>query len=75
MTRRITLPRYRALNNHWRRNPRPEWLIAGYLGYKPAPEITPLRGAKRVAAPPTGALGALFESLGGRPGKTVVMAT
>jgi hypothetical protein len=34
----VTLPRLRALYAHWRRHPRPEWLIAGYLKYKPPRE-------------------------------------
>lgn len=34
----MTLPRYRALHRHWRRHPRPEWLVAGYLGFRPPPE-------------------------------------
>lgn len=87
----MTIPRYRALHRHWRRYPRPEWLIAGYLGYRPPPEMSPLaalarRGAhsppqpvqaagRRAASPPpTGELQSLFRSLGGAPGKTVVVA-
>lgn len=79
MSRRITIPRYRALQAHWRRHPRPEWLIAGYLGYKP---IAPARSAsqhrdapaQRAHIPrPNGAMLNLFNSLGGQPGKTVVM--
>jgi hypothetical protein len=38
----MTLPRYRALHRHWRRHPRPEWLIAGYLGFRPPPEDAPM---------------------------------
>lgn len=77
MERRITLPRYYALQAHWRRFPRPEWLIAGYLGFKPSPEA--VAGGARVkrsrSPPPTGAMLTLFNSLGGsQPGvKTVVL--
>jgi hypothetical protein len=70
----VTIPRYRALHRHWRQHPRPEWLIAGYIGYKPLPDtISP--ASKRIVrpAPPTGALQSLFHSLGGKPGQTVVM--
>jgi len=90
------MARYRAMHRHWRRHPRPEWLIAAYLGYKPPAEISPLAGFRQAARaraqatpghsapaagrgglmvqPPTGELLALFERLGGQPGKTVVLA-
>lgn len=79
----MTIPRYLALRAHWRRFPRPEWLIAAYLGFKGPQEETPPRwsraaglqaAAPRVAPPPTGALQTLFASLGGKPGQTVVMS-
>lgn len=75
----MTIPRYLALQAHWRRHPRPEWLIAGYLGFKPPPEEQ--RSMTRSAAaqhakvpPPTGALMTLYQSLGGKPGKPGVVA-
>ena len=34
----MTLPRYTKLHRHWKQHPRAEWLIAGYLGYKPKAE-------------------------------------
>ncbi|HUO88485.1 MAG TPA: hypothetical protein VMU08_04865 [Rhizomicrobium sp.] len=84
------MTRYRAVHRHWRRHPRPEWLIAAYLGYKPPAEISPLAGFRQRAQamqgaqaagrggmtvqPPTGELLSLFERLGGQPGKTVVLA-
>jgi hypothetical protein len=83
--RRTTIPRYRALQQHWRRHPRAEWLIAGYLGFKPpadtahtamsrgrAGNTAPSR-MQRGQVPPSGALQTLFASRGGQPGKTVVL--
>jgi hypothetical protein len=75
----VTIPRYLALISHWRKHPRPEWLIAGYLGFKPAPEPAVVRAATPSAAqrkvpPPTGAMMSLFQSLGGKPGKPGVVA-
>jgi hypothetical protein len=79
----MTIPRYGALHRHWRRHPRPEWLVAGYLGYKPPSELTQRMMARSSSAPapahgrappPTGGMQALFASLGGAPGKTVVLA-
>lgn len=29
------MKRLRALHRHWRRHPRVEWLVAGFVGYKP----------------------------------------
>jgi hypothetical protein len=80
VARRITIPRYRLLAAHWRRFPRPEWLIAGYLGFKPKPEpmIAPPVSARAIrprVPPPSGAMQMLFQSLGGQPGKTVVVST
>lgn len=71
----MTLPRYRALHAHWQRYPRPEWLIAGYLGFKPKehqPQPRMPASAPRRIAKPTGAMMNLFNSLGGKPGQTVV---
>jgi hypothetical protein len=73
-----------ALRRHWRQHPRPEWLIAAYLKFKPIPETSearpvraaqpsPQQGRMRAVPPPTGQLQQLFASLGGKPGKTVVM--
>jgi hypothetical protein len=76
----MTIPRYVALQDHWRKYPRPEWLIAGYIGFKPKadPKIiqsTPGERMRLPAAPaPTGAMMTLFNSLGGKPGKTVVLS-
>lgn len=63
-----------ALRRHWRIQPRPEWLIAGYLGFKPPPEVITAHARPR-PAPPTGALLSLFSSLGGKPGQTVAVNT
>lgn len=78
----MTLPRYRALHEHWQRHPRVEWLVASYLGFKPVRPVHP--AAPRTAQPaarqrrsqpaPTGALQQLFRNLGGKPGQTVVLA-
>jgi hypothetical protein len=76
----VTIPRYLALQAHWRRHPRPEWLIAGYLGFKPPPEAPqssmtrPTVAQRQKVPPPTGALMSLFQSLGGKPGKPGVVA-
>jgi hypothetical protein len=78
VTRRITIPRYRALQAHWARHPRPEWLIASYLGFRPIAArrlIVPGEPARAQVPPPTGAMLSLFTSLGGKPGKTVVLST
>lgn len=29
------MTRYKALHRHWEQHPRAEWLVAGYLKYKP----------------------------------------
>ena len=31
----MTLPRLQKLRDHWLKHPRVEWLVAGYLKYKP----------------------------------------
>jgi hypothetical protein len=64
-----------ALRRHWRSHPRPEWLIAGYLGFKPQPEAITTIARPRRPAPPTGALLTLFASLGGKAGQTIVVNT
>jgi hypothetical protein len=77
------------MQRHWREQPRVEWLVAGYLGYKPPSAIrTPQRpvwqapqpsstgppgGREMHRAPPTGELQTLFTSLGGKPGKPAVL--
>jgi hypothetical protein len=74
----MTIPRYLLLQEHWRTHPRPEWLLAGYLRFKPTPKPIEARiataGRARVA-PPSGAMMGLFTSLGGKPGQTVVLST
>lgn len=77
MARCITLPRYLALQRHWRAHPRPEWLVAAYLGFKPQPETSHVgrvaaKGRPRLA-PPTGAMQTLFRQFGGKPGKIAVI--
>jgi hypothetical protein len=68
------------LQAHWRRHPRPEWLVAGYLGFKPPAEPRPAVSRPVAAAqrpkvtPPTGAMMTLFQSLGGKPGQPGVVA-
>ena len=68
-----------ALQRHWRRHPRVEWLAAGYLGFKPTPDSDEVRPAAQARSrrppPPTGALMTLFQSLGGKPGKPAVLST
>jgi hypothetical protein len=87
----MTIPRWQALQAHWRQHPRPEWLIASYLQYKPPPRTAPLEAMRRriedpapvtapparrrAVPPPTGELQSLFASLGGQKGRTVVLAT
>lgn len=78
----MTIPRYLALQAHWRMHPRPEWLIAGYLGFKPRPEPAavarpighPAVASRAKVPPPTGAMMSLFQSLGGKPGQPGVVA-
>lgn len=75
MERRTTIPRWLALQAHWRRHPRPEWLIAGYLGFKPPAEAIERTApaARPRAMPPTGEMQGLFQSLGGGAGKNIVV--
>ena len=74
MYRRTTIPRYMAFQRHWRRHPRVEWLVAGYLGFKPTPEPDARPAAARIP-PPTGAIMQLYQSLGGSQGKPAVLRT
>jgi hypothetical protein len=68
----VTLADYTELHRHWRRRPRPEWLIAGYLKYKPPPEIR-VRGTPRPKPKVTGGLAAWAKVMGVEPGRPVVM--
>jgi hypothetical protein len=39
----MTFRRYRALQDYWRQHPPADFLVAGYLGYKPPGSSEPQR--------------------------------
>lgn len=39
--RNLTFPQYKALCAQWRKTPPAHVLLAGYVGYKAPPEVTP----------------------------------